>query len=472
MAKRMRILLTCYFYLPSTAGLWPYVKELKQALEREGHEVDLLTHHPDVLKYYISNSGKFVMKYKVKYQVQEKVGPLYDQYFPGLDARVKDYEFERISFELAASCFDLWKYDLIHAQDVISARAMARIKPKQTPLIATLHGAFAHEQLLQEEIKSKDSIRWHYAMFRDHYGAIAADEIIVPSEWLKGMLIKENNVPSDNITVVPYGIHIDSFMERMEQTPLIGPPNNKRIIACPARLSVEKGHKYLLEALVKLKQERDDWVCWLMGDGVLRDELMQLTKECNLQHNVLFMGSQHNVPVLLKISDIFVLPSIQDNLPFAVMEAQLAGKPIVVTDAGGLPGMIEHNKTGLIAKAGSGESLYLNIKEALDNEALRESMGKNAREFGLSNWPIERMIAGLFAVYEETIKKGDKVRKATKRNQSSPLVSEQLSMIATPFDHHDGENLWKRLYPQLPSEYSILDSGFIRVLNEYKNYGS
>ncbi|MFC5468850.1 glycosyltransferase family 4 protein [Cohnella suwonensis] len=470
----MRILLTCYFYLPSTAGLWPYVKELKQALEREGHEVDLFTHHPDVMKYYIANKGSYVTKHKVKYQIQEKVGPMYDRYFPGLDARVKDYEFERISFEVAASCFDLWKYDMIHAQDVISARAMFRVKPEKTPLFVTVHGAFAHEQLLQGEIASKDSMRWHYALFRDHYGAMAADKVIVPSKWLKNILVNENKIPSDNIQVVPYGIDIDSFATRMEENPLIGPPNNKKIIACPARLSVEKGHKYLLEALAKLKQERDDWVCWLIGDGVLRHELTQRTKDWNLQQNVLFMGSQNNVPALLKMADLFVLPSIQDNLPFAVMEAQLAGKPIVVTDAGGLPGMIENNKTGLIAKAGNGESLYQHLKVLMENGALRESLGRNAWEFGMTNWPIDRMITDLFGIYEKTLqlKNGGTLKSINKRNLSTPFISEQLNMSSTPFDNHDGANLWKRLYSNLPSEYSVLDSGFIRVLNEYKNFGS
>jgi glycosyltransferase involved in cell wall biosynthesis len=471
----MRILLACYFYLPSTAGLWPYVRELKQALERAGHEVDIFTHHPDVLKYYVINNGNYLMKYKVKYQVQEKLNPLYDRYFPGLDLRVKDYEYERISFELAAACFDLWKYDLIHTQDVISTRAMLHVKPKQIPLIATLHGAYAHEQLLQGEIKGKDTILWHYAYSRDYYGSISSDYIIVPSNWLKKMLVEEYKVPSEKIEVVQYGIDIDAFSARMNKDSLLGPPHNKTIIACAARLSVEKGHKYLLEALAKLKQERNDWVCWLIGDGVLREELELQTKELNLEQHVLFMGKQNNVPALLKLVDICVLPSIQDNLPFAVMEAQLAGKPVIVTDAGGLPEMVQHQVNGLVAKAGDSESIYQNIKVMMDNKTLQDRLSKNGKEFGLTQWPIEKMITRLFNIYEKILHTKNKgtLKKLDKRQEAnSPLISEQLYELSTPFDWHDYDELWKRMFPKLPNEYSLLDPNFIQVLKTYRDYRS
>lgn len=470
----MRILLACYFYLPSTAGLWPYVRELKQALECAGHEVDIFTHHPDVLKYYINN-GNYIMKYKVKYQVQEKLNPLYDRYFPGLDPRVKDYEFERASFEVAAACLDLEKYDLIHTQDVISTRAMLRVKPKHTPLIATLHGAYAHEQLLQGEIQGKDSIRWHYAYSRDHYGSISSDILIVPSNWLKKMLVEDYKVPSEKIEVVPYGIDIKAFTTRMETDSLLGRPHNKTVIACAARHSAEKGHKYLLEALAKLKQDRDDWVCWLIGDGPLREELEQQTKDLNLEQHVLFMGRQNNVPALLKQVDICVLPSIQDNLPFAVMEAQLAGKPAVVTDAGGLPEMVQHQVTGLVAQSGNSESLYENIKEMMANETLQDSLSKKGREFGFTQWPIEIMIARLFNIYENILytKKKEALKTiANGKGKNPPLISEQLYELPTPFDSYDYGDLWLRMFPKLPKEYSLLDQNFIQVLKTYKNYSS
>ncbi|CAM2879284.1 glycosyltransferase family 4 protein [Paenibacillus sediminis] len=471
----MRILLACYFYLPSTAGLWPYVRELKQALERAGHEVDIFTHHPDVLKYYIINNGNYLMKYKVKYQVQEKLNPLYDRYFPGLDPQVKDYEYERISFEVAAACFDLWKYDLIHTQDVISTRAMLHVKPKHIPLIATIHGAFANEQLLQGEIKGKDTIRWHYAYTRDYVGSISSDYIIVPSNWLKKILVDEYKVPSEKIEVVPYGIDFEAFTNRMEKDSLLGPPHNKTIIACTARLSAEKGHKYLLGALAKLKQERDDWVCWLIGDGVLREELELQAKKLNLDQNVLFMGKQNNVPALLKLVDICLLPSIQDNLPFAVMEAQLAGKPIIVTDAGGLPEMVQHRVTGLVAKIGNSESLYQNIKEIMGNKTLQKTLSNNGREFGINQWPIEKMITRLFNIYEKifyTKNKGTLITHTKSKETNSPLISEQLYELPTPFDFHDYGNLWQRMLPKLPKEYSLLDQNFIEVLKTYKNYSS
>ena len=93
----------------------------------------------------------------------------------------------------------------------------------------------------------------------------------------------------------------------------------------------------LLESLAILKRMRNDWVCWIVGDGAMRGQLEEQAIRTGLQHEVLFLGQHDNVPGLLSQSDIFVHTCIQDNQPYSVMEAQMAGLPSVVSTAGDCP---------------------------------------------------------------------------------------------------------------------------------------
>lgn len=407
----MRILLATYWYLPHVGGVSTYVYTLKRELERIGHEVDIFAHHPDMQKYYMPNNGRFLDKPKIKDLMYEKVLGYYNENLPQVDPWIRWREIERYSFETAATVFGLTKYDMIHTQDIISTRALWRVKAKRTPLIATIHGCLATEFLFSGEVKGKDTLPWYYVAAEEYYGATSSDITMVPTQWLKNLMVNEFNVPSNHITVVPYGMDIKSFKKRMNESSDLNPPSDKKVIACPARLVPVKGHEHLLNALAKLKQERNDWVCWLIGNGELLKKLERKSQKLNLEENVIFLGNRKDVPALLKQADIFVLPSLQDNQPFSVMEAQVAGKPVVVSDAGGIPEMVAHDSSGLISPAGQSDPLYYNLKRVLEDDVLRSRLAHNAKEWGLFQWSLDTMMARTLAVYETVapqISKGGK----------------------------------------------------------------
>ncbi|MED4206770.1 glycosyltransferase family 4 protein [Neobacillus mesonae] len=404
----MKILIASFWPLPQTGGIWSYVKELRQGLIQMGHKVDILSNHQTWKKYYLLNTNQVLHKEYIKDYVTNVITPQY--HFINKDAAaIINQEAERYSFELAASFFDLQKYDLIHTQDIISARALSRVKPKDVPLLTTIHGCRLTEYLIHvrkadsesDFIKMKQSIFSRYLALEENLGIISSDLTIVPSNWLKNVLIKEYSVSDQQISVIPYGIDINQFIQKMEQPSRIPSFSGNYVIGCIARLDRVKGHITLLEALAKLKQERSDWVCWLIGEGSLRRELKLKTKQLGLQHHILFLGNQSDIPSILKQMDIFVLPSLQDNYPFALMEAMASGKPVVVTDAGGMPEMVTDNKTGLISPKGDSSRLYTNIKRLVESEALRKHLANQAKEWSRSHWKIEQMIHDTAAVYQQ-----------------------------------------------------------------------
>ncbi|MEH7223826.1 glycosyltransferase family 4 protein [Bacillus sp. JJ1566] len=409
----MKILLATFWPLPMVGGVWSYVQALYQALTNMDYEVDILSHHPNEKKYHIINDGRSINKALITNSVQKIIQPFFKSSHPDMYFIAK-YETERYGFEAAAAYFDLKKYDLIHTQDVISARALSRVKPKETPLISTLHGCYTFEYIrhVKKAVTESELQKWkqtfisRYFATTEHYGANASNVTIVPTQWLKNLLKNEFNIPKEKFKVVPYGIDIKDFIKKMEVQTEKPPPAANIIIGCPARLDRVKGHQFLLEALAKLKHQRNDWICWFIGNGSLLKELKNYARNLGIEEHIVFLGNRNDVPALLKNLDLIVLPSLQDNHPFALMEAQIAGKPIVTTDAGGIPEMVTHDKTGLICPKGDSDILYQNIKRVIENKTLSNRLSAAAKEQAMHNWPIDRMINRTLAIYRQFTEDG------------------------------------------------------------------
>lgn len=397
----MKILLATYWYLPHVGGVSTHVYALKQELERLGHEVDIFAHHPNMQQYYMPNNERYLDKEKVKFPIYEKIMSYYNETIPQVDPWVIWREIERYSFEAAATVFGLAKYDLIHTHDIVSTRALWRVKPKNVPLIATIHGCLATEHLISGEITSKKGTRWEYVSSEEYYGATSSDITIVPTEWLKNIMVNDFNIPANHIKVIPYGMDIDKFITENNYSPTLQGPHGKKLIICPARLVPVKGHQVLINALAQLKQKRTDWHCWLVGDGELRQQLEQQVQQMQLASDITFLGNRGDIPTLLKQADIFVLPSLQDNQPFSVMEAQVTGKPVIVSNAGGIPEMVEHGRTGLIVPTGDSETLSNSLENLLSDDVLRNQLSKNAQKYGLKQWSLQTMMKRILKIYNK-----------------------------------------------------------------------
>ncbi|HEU4963891.1 MAG TPA: glycosyltransferase family 4 protein [Bacilli bacterium] len=390
----MKILLVSYWCVPYVGGVSTYTLSLKKGLERRGHEVEVLSHHPDGVHYHLLTAKRLLNKQQVLEPTLERVKRFYAQHHPGLDPWLLEREAERYSFEAAAAYFGLDDYDVLHAQEVISSIGLSRVKPARTPLVTTIHGALPNEWLSQGQISSKDSLAWDYAVTQDRLGAQAADLTLVPTQWMKNLLHDEFDVPLSDLTVLPLGLDVQAFRKKRRRflaksNPTA--PQGKKLILCPGRLDEIKGQHILLEALGHLQELRDDWVCWLAGDGYMRAALEERCRELGLEEHVSFLGHRDDMPSLLEAADLVVTPSLQDNHPYSVMEAQIAGKAIVASDAGGIPELIHHRKTGLLCRAGDAKSLCDTMQQALNDEALRDDLGANARTRGLAEWSLDRM---------------------------------------------------------------------------------
>ncbi|QQE72667.1 glycosyltransferase family 4 protein [Brevibacillus composti] len=399
----MRILIATYWYLPHVGGVNTYVNVLRKELIRAGHQVDVLAHHPDMDKYYMVHTGRYLTKAKIKQVVYDNVIKYYETSQPYVDPWVRWREIERYAYELAAVTFNLKGYDLIHTQDIISTRALWRVKPRHVPLVSTIHGLLATEHVIAGDVTSRRSIPWKYVCKEEYYGATSATKTIVPTAWLKRKLSGPNyGVPARILHTIPYGMDIGEFLQKYNAPTYsyVPPvPAGKTVLICPARLVPVKGHRYLLKALHMLKQRRNDFVCWLIGNGILYDELVAMAHSLGIMDVVHFLGDRNDVPQLMKKSDILVLPSVQDNHPFSIMEAQVAGKLVVASDAGGIPEMVSHNKTGFIFSSRNSEDLAAKLNTVLSNPFIRKQAAEQGRKWGMIRWAPSTLLDKTMKMY-------------------------------------------------------------------------
>jgi glycosyltransferase involved in cell wall biosynthesis len=398
----MKILLATYWVLPHLGGVWPFMYQLKTKLESLGHEVDLLSNGEDsqiMIGNRMLSKGHFLHFLDTK---------LTSSFYPALrdNQWVYHAELERYCFELASAYLGLEKYDVIHTQDVISAQSIHRVKPKKTPLVSHIHGSVASE--VQRYLEKRngtpgDSLVWEYYKAIEYNGATSPDVAITANHWVKNILKTEFNVPDEQVRVFQYGLNTDEFLKQMQEYTPVERPVNKKVIISTGRIVEIKGLNYLISALALLKQHRDDWVYWIVGEGDETGALQTQTVSLGLQEHVQFLGRRDDIPQLLNLSDIFVQPSIIDNQPLSLIEAQVAGKPAIVSNAGGLPEMVENGKTGLISEVGDVETLYHHLNLLLSNDQYRKDLGANAREWGMTHWSMDLMVERMLEVYQYAI---------------------------------------------------------------------
>lgn len=398
----MKILLATFWAVPHVGGVWNYMLQLKKQLTHWGHEVDLLGYGKDDNSIHIVNQNLTVEKSLF----MERISQAYPSIT--IDPIVHYYEIQGYFFQLGSQHLGLDKYDVIHTQDVISSVHMNKVKPKKTALVATLHGCVAQEikQAYYTPQNKKTFISHtggHYFDQLEYNGATATAHTIVANEWMKRVLTDEFHVPANQLKVLHYGYDIDSFLQQMNGESTNLPTTPKKVIIYTGRLAEFKGIQHLVSALDLLKKVRNDWVCWIVGDGPKETELKVQCKALGLEQDIHFLGRREDIPALLSLADILVLPTLIENQPLSVIEAQIAGKAVIASDVGGIPEMITHGMTGVLSPAGDVQMLSLHLDYLLEHESYRKNLGIRAQKWALEYWSLDRAVKNVLDVYHEAI---------------------------------------------------------------------
>jgi glycosyltransferase involved in cell wall biosynthesis len=182
------------------------------------------------------------------------------------------------------------------------------------------------------------------------------------------------------------------------------------LLLCVAALTDHKGHRWLLEALPDVLQQQPRLVVGLAGDGELREELEAQSRRLQIDSRVRFLGYRDDVPDLLRAADLFVLPSHLEGLGTTLMDAMLAGVPIVCTTAGGMKEVVGADGSldepvAWTCPPRDAEALQQALLSALQAEDVRHGRVRRARRRAERLFTADAMVEGNLRVYRELLKR-------------------------------------------------------------------
>jgi glycosyltransferase involved in cell wall biosynthesis len=179
-----------------------------------------------------------------------------------------------------------------------------------------------------------------------------------------------------------------------------GIPRGAPLLGLIGRLSRQKGHAVLFAALPQVWAVCPEAHVVLAGAGELEHELRERAAQLDPLGRIHFVGQQDDMPRVLAALDVFVLPSLYEGLPFAVLEAMSTARPIVATSVDGTAEVIADGQNGLLAPPGQSEPLAAAIARMLADPQLRARFGEAARATATADFSQGQMLERTFALYE------------------------------------------------------------------------
>lgn len=226
-----------------------------------------------------------------------------------------------------------------------------------------------------------------------------ADHILTTSQKITNHLRSTFNLSSENITTLPTGIDLSLYNPHGQQADL----GNTKTEPCVGMVSVLrswKGHSVFIEAARLLRERRVSSRFMIVGGGPQQSNIEKLIDESRLAGQVTLAGHREDIPEVLRALDVLVIPSTKhEGIPQIGLQAMACGTPVVGSDVGGIPEIIQPGKTGRITRAGDGEQLANAIAEALTNTEATSRMADHGRMMVEREHGIERMLDQLDSLY-------------------------------------------------------------------------
>jgi len=164
-----------------------------------------------------------------------------------------------------------------------------------------------------------------------------------------------------------------------------------------------KGPLYLLKAMEDVWRDFEDIDLVFIGKGDLDVDLRTAALKTGANGRVNFLGWRNDVDEIMPLFDIFVLPSLNEGMGRVLVEAMAAGKPIVASNVGGIPDLVQHGHNGLLVPPGDEKSLAISIKQLISNPQKAKLMGQRGRE-RCRQFSLESMVDKIDNLYEDLFK--------------------------------------------------------------------
>ena len=232
-----------------------------------------------------------------------------------------------------------------------------------------------------------------------------ADRIVAVSQSLADEMTKKG-ISSTKIVVIDNGINLQKFANLPKNNDLrksFGLNGNNTIIGTVGSLTEEKGHVYFIEAARQVIDKNPECRFLIVGDGIQRQFLEKKTADLGLTDKVIFTGSRKDVPEILPTLDAFVLPSLKEGLPMALLEAMASKVPVIATSVGAIPKVIEHGINGMLIPPKNSDVIAEAINTMLSDGNSAKEMAQRGFEKVRDHFSADIMARKYLAIYKELL---------------------------------------------------------------------
>ena len=308
---------------------------------------------------------------------------------------------------------------LTHRYDALAFRPLASfIRANQIDLVET----FTHPNTVifsflarQQRLVSRVVIS-HHAIGSDYKKRVLPgfvlplmrrmDVHVAVAEIQKRYLADVEGIPEERIRVIYNGVDTDKYHpaspgERAVARASLGVPEGAFVIMAVGSLKPLKGIDVLLRATAPLLRGHDNARLVLVGDGVDRPALESLASELGIRAQVVFAGVRGDVDVALRAADVLALSSHTEALPTVIIEAMATGLPVVATRVGGVPELVEPDRSALLVPAADAAVLGAALQRLHSDADLRRALGTRGREVALARFRVETMCAARESLFLE-----------------------------------------------------------------------
>ena len=266
-------------------------------------------------------------------------------------------------------------------------------------LIGSLAGKLAGTPaiLASRRVDFRIRSRWKYTW--------AIDKVIAISAAVRAVLVDCGLEPA-HISVVPSGVdlaRLDALPERAGARQKLGLAPDHLAVGMIAALTDHKGHRYLLDGWPKVVERHPRARLYLAGRGELEAELKKQAGRLGIADGVRFMGFCEDVRGLLAALDLFALSSHLEGLCTSLMDAMAAQLPVVATEAGGIPEVVDSGRTGVLVRPRDPAALAEAINGLLADPERRARFGRAGREKALTEFGYEKMVERTQTVYAQVL---------------------------------------------------------------------
>lgn len=303
-----------------------------------------------------------------------------------LKSRKPDY----LAFKKVISVIDEFKPLIIHTHNINASidGIIASVIKKVPVKIHTDHAR-----------QFPDKYRY---MFAERILTCFVNKIIAVTEETKQNLIRFEKINSKKIQVINNGVNGIELRTKSQNELTrkeLGVENFQFIIGTVARLEMQKGLIYLLRAFPMILREFPNTCLIITGQGSQYETLRMEAKTLGIEKNVKLTGPMLEICQVLNILDIFVLSSVWEGLPMALLEAMSCMRSIVATKVGGIPQAIIDGESGILVPSASSNALALAICVLLKDDSLRKRLAFSAKQRFEKEFTAARMIQAHQKIY-------------------------------------------------------------------------